>query len=534
MKTLAGLSSLLTISLALMSTAASAHRPLPGEAGHYGPVLAPYRKAPPTSGTWRSLTNQFPGNQPDTALLMTDGTVMMHDFCASNWYRLTPDVTESYVNGTWNEMHAMASSYTPAYFASAVLPDGRLIVNGGEYNGSSCGAVWTTAGALYDPVANSWTSVSAPSGWSSIGDAASVVLQNGTYLLQNCCSTQDALASISGTTVTWTITGSGKSDSNDEEGWTLLPSGEVLTVDTNSDLGQDSPSEIYFDTTGSWYKTTGAAKNVLVDPVAQEIGPAVLRPNGAVFQIGANSCGAAGCKGYTGIYDEAEGTWSAGPTFPKISGSYYDTADGPAAILPDGNVLVQASPSYSCLYKGKPSPYCSPSHFFEYNGSKLIRVNEPADAPKVASYEGRMLVLPSGNILWSHILGGANGVEVYSPSGHVNSSWLPTLSSLSTTTLVRGTTGYSATGTQFQGVSDGAAYGDDAQMATNFPLVRIQSIASGHYCFARTHAFGATQTKFDMPPVTPPVWQLPCEAGFSKLQIVVQGLLSKPMTVSVL
>ncbi len=28
----------------------------------------------------------------------------------------------------------MPSNYVPLYFASAVLPDGKLIVNGGEYN----------------------------------------------------------------------------------------------------------------------------------------------------------------------------------------------------------------------------------------------------------------------------------------------------------------------------------------------------------------------------------------------------------------
>jgi len=532
--------SLLAISLALASTAASAHRPLPGQAGHYGRELAPYRTAPPTSGTWTRLTgnSQFPGVSPDTSLLMTDGTVLMHDSCTPYWYRLTPDVTESYVHGSWNLMSDGEYPYAPLYFASAVLNDGRMIVNGGEYvydyGTNKCAAVWTTAGALYDPVANTWTSVSAPSGWTSIGDAASVVLPNGTYMLQDCCSTEDAIASISGTTVTWTITGSGKSDSNDEEGWTLLPSGEVLTVDTNSDLGQDSPSEVYLYTTGSWYKTAGVAKNILVDPAAHEIGPAVLRPNGAVFQVGANSCGAAGCKGYTGIYDESAGTWSAGPIFPKISGYYYDTSDGPAAILPDGNVLVQASPAYSCLdKKGNPSQFCSPSHFFEYNGSKLVRVNEPADAPNIASYEGRMLVLPSGNILWSSDNKYDVDVEVYSPRGRPNASWLPTIAYVSNTTLTRGASDYSATGTQFQGVSNGAAYGDDAQMATNFPLVHIKNKATGHICFARTHDFNATETYFDMPAVNPPVWQQPCETGASQLQIVANGLLSTPVNVTV-
>ena len=54
-----------------------------------------------------------------------------------------------------------ASSYGPLYFASAVLPDGRYIIEGGEYNNGN--DAWTKLGAIYDPVANTWTSVTPPS-----------------------------------------------------------------------------------------------------------------------------------------------------------------------------------------------------------------------------------------------------------------------------------------------------------------------------------------------------------------------------------
>ena len=82
---------------------------------------------------WQKLTNQ-PTFQTDTALLLTDGTVMMHEYCEPNWWRLTPDNTGSYLNGTWSQLASMPSDYGPLYFASAVLPDGRVIVEGGEYN----------------------------------------------------------------------------------------------------------------------------------------------------------------------------------------------------------------------------------------------------------------------------------------------------------------------------------------------------------------------------------------------------------------
>ena len=171
--------------VALLPAAALAERPLhPG--GHVGPMLPPYTGAPASvSGTWTVLASAFPGSSPDTALLMTDATVLMHDACTSNWYRLTPDATGGYVNGTWHAAGPMPSGYAPLYFASSVLPDGRLMMNGGEYNTTSCNAVWTKLGALYDPVADSWTAVPAPTHWSNVGDAASVVLPTGGDMLQD-------------------------------------------------------------------------------------------------------------------------------------------------------------------------------------------------------------------------------------------------------------------------------------------------------------------------------------------------------------
>ncbi|MGA8307296.1 MAG: hypothetical protein WB723_16600, partial [Candidatus Acidiferrales bacterium] len=54
-----------------------------------------------------------------------------------------------------------------------------------------------------------------------------------------------------------TQTGSNKFDVNDEEGWTLLPNGKVLTVDAYVPVGipyipDGTNSEIYNPKTGSW------------------------------------------------------------------------------------------------------------------------------------------------------------------------------------------------------------------------------------------------------------------------------------------
>ncbi len=97
-------------------------------------------------------------------LLESNGTVLVHDEPDNNvtggtnqWWKLTPGPKGSYINGTWSKIASMPTSYTPLYFASAILPDGRMIVEGGEYIGEN--AVWSNKGAIYNPVTNSWRSV---------------------------------------------------------------------------------------------------------------------------------------------------------------------------------------------------------------------------------------------------------------------------------------------------------------------------------------------------------------------------------------
>src|SRR5207249_7502882 len=52
-----------------------------------------------------------------------------------------------------------------------------LVVIGGEYNFGS--PAWTNQGAIYDPIADIWTSLDHPAGWDSVGDAQCAVMPDG-------------------------------------------------------------------------------------------------------------------------------------------------------------------------------------------------------------------------------------------------------------------------------------------------------------------------------------------------------------------
>ncbi|MGO9127827.1 MAG: hypothetical protein ACLP6G_23410 [Terriglobales bacterium] len=456
--------------------------------------------------TWQALKHQ-PTFTAGVALLLTDGTVMVQDAGNQDWWRLTPDIHASYVNGTWTQLASLPAGYSPLYFSSAVLADGRVIVEGGEYNFFS--PVWTNLGAIYDPLTNTWASMTPPTAWANIGDAQSVILPNGVYMQANALNTQQAV--LNSSTLTWTEVGTGKKDRFDEEGWTLLPDGTVLTVDA-----LDAPNaEKYIATTGEWI----SAGNTIVrleDPSSEEIGPAVLRPDGTAF--------ATGGTGNTAIYTPPTnplqpGTWAVGPMFPNITGEgQLDIADGPAALLPDGNVLCAASPGI----------FNTPVHMYEFNGSTLTEVPATPNSVNDSSYNDTMLELPTGQILMTDQ---SNDVEIYTPSGTANPAWAPRITSFPAT-LVRGQT-YTISGKRFNGMSQGAAYGDDAQMATNYPIAVIYDKMTKNVYFARTHnhssmavASKATvSTEIDIPAGAQP--------GASYLFVVANGILSNPVSVTV-
>ncbi|MGB8769950.1 MAG: hypothetical protein WCC92_10065, partial [Candidatus Korobacteraceae bacterium] len=458
---------------------------------------------------WQPLTNRatFPAG---AMALLTDGTVLVHQeqSGAGNWYKLTPDNTGSYVNGTWTQIASLPAGYAPLYFSIAVLTDGRTIIEGGEYNNGS--QDWTNKGAIYDPLRNTWTSVTPPSGWSGIGDAPNVVLANGTYMQANTLTTQAAL--LNQITLAWTATGAGKYDIYDEEGLTLMPNGNLLDVDTY--VSPDNPNgtnyEIYNASAGTW-SVAGQTPVQLWDSCggSHELGPAVLRPDGTIFQTGANGCGA----GHTATYNTNTGTWTVGPDFPDN----LDIADGPAALLPTGNVLMMTSPGI----------FQTGSVFFEWDGTSLNQVPGPPNAASDSSYYGKMLVLPTGQIMFTDF---STDIEIYTPTGSGNPAWAPTVLPSTNFRLLRGTPAL-VYGTQFNGQSQACAYGDDYQCATNYPLVRLTNQSTGHVFYAKTHNFstmgvqtGSTlvSTEFDVP--------IQMETGETNLQVVTNGIASNTIT----
>jgi len=457
--------------------------------------------------TWTSI--KAPAAEGVAPMLqLRDGRILVQGTDNYNFfYILSPDAKGSYENGTWSVGYSLPSGYGPLYYGGSVFLDGKtVIVEGGEYNFGN--SVWTNLGAIGTYTFNgpiTWVSNSPPSGWGTIGDAESILMANGQYMQSNCCTNQNAI--YCGPSC-WTATGSVHQSSNDESGFTALPGGKVLTVDTKTACSSSMSSELYDYNTGTW--TCGPTTPVkLYNSGDEELGAAVLMYNGKVVQFGGNVVA-------TAVYDPVANTWSAGPTPPNS----LDQADGPAALEPNGKVLAMLSPG---LFE-------TGCHFVEYdpsNNSLALTVDSP-QCPADSSYYGHLMILPTGQIASADF---ANQIYLYNPASGVAAGVAPTIIPASNAYL-GGSKNNILYGIQLNGLTDNNAYGDDYQAATSYPLIRFTD-SNNNVWYGLTHddsnhsiARGnISYTKFDLNPAMPP--------GTYTMQVVTNGIGSNTVTVKI-
>ncbi len=600
-----------------------------GGAGIASAAPAPQCNANPVNGpvtcaTWVPLTNQptFLNRPNDCAAfhnancssgvsskgfpanfsLLTDGRVLIEGFAQDNsgngsviMFTLTPDITGSYQNGTLTPVAPLPAGYTPNDFGSAVLPDGRVIYVEGEYNDPlHQNFALTDQCAIYDPVADTWTSVPAPTFFTNlwpavppnvggflppffpyprypspftstiahpIGDAQTVVLANGTLMMADKLSKQAALfhpeyLSTNDPNLIWTETGTAtKYDLNSEESWVLLPNGKVLTMDMYLDyeaglppIGSLKPpfppspprintltaenTELYDPVTGQW-SSAGSISPSLVSFPVDEIGPSVLRPDGTVLTEGVQVIfGPNGWIASTWLYNATTNQWTPAPPLPTFQSpfTFLYFGDVGAALLPNGNVLESASPLTFIPFPNAPAPSFSSTRFYEFDGSQYIEQPKTPNAQLGRTGGLVYLILPTGEILASDL---TTDLELYRPAnrGH-DPAWEPVIKSVKS--HVKPGRSYVIRGVLFNGMSQGAMYGDEFQTATNYPLVRITNLNTGHVFYNRTHDHSfmgvAAKTKpvhttFDVP--------LSQETGPSKIEVVANGIPSQPICIIV-
>ena len=236
---------------------------------------------------------------------------------------------------------------------------------------------------------------------SCFGDDPSILVPGRKILAGNLLGPETYLYSLSDNAFTASGTKVYK-DSSDEEGWAVLPSGQILNYDLFQSIAANTGyAEKYTPSTGLWTSISpadGTARGtlpVLSDPeVGFELGPILRLLDGRMLVIGANQ--------HTALYTPSSNTWAPGPdmradlTGPggTISKALFGADDAAAAILPNGHVYLTADAG--------PNPI-SPNAMTKA-GSAAVTLPTTAGLQStwsVAQADGKHTTIPSGTVIYS-------------------------------------------------------------------------------------------------------------------------------------
>ncbi|MFO0826817.1 MAG: hypothetical protein U0572_01600 [Phycisphaerales bacterium] len=457
-----------------------------------------------SAGTWLPVAANAPVANAGVALLLSDGSVMVlgdgagGDGVGDVWHKLTPDSHGSYVNGTWSAIAPMPNSRE--YFSSQVLMDGRVYVSGGEYGSGNAKT------EIYDPVTNTWFVAANPNG--IVSDANSEMLPDG-RVLQALVTGDLKKTRIYDPVANTYVNGPTCIGIHNESVWLKLDDDSILFVDRG-----DTTSERFVPAMNAWI---GAGKTPvqLYDPWGLETGAALRLPDGRAFFIGSPNT--------TAYFQPGNGRtpskWIAGPVPPNGSGA----PDAPMAMLVDGRILCALSPA--------PTPsehFPSPTTFYEFDyiTNTFTALTAPGGGASLndPSFVFCFLALPDGTVLCTRQ--GSPSYYVYVPDGAPLAIGKPVVTSV----VKHGAATFALAGTGFNGISEGASYGDDWQMNTNYPIARLTSANGSEVRYARTFNWNSTgvatgslvtTTKMTLPPSTPP--------GQYSLVVVANGIASDPV-----
>ena len=364
---------------------------------------------------WKRITDAPAA--PQTMVLLTNGDVMtltsdrgpnltMPD-CSQVWMRLSPDEIGDYSNGSWRFTTPM--SIPRLFFASNIVRDTRLIVLGGEYSGTGLPKKVTRTGEAYDLASDTWAPI-APHPEAQFGDDPTMLL-DGDRILAGSLFTRNTWI-YHYLDDSWEENPIPKvyNDRSDEETWVKLPGGRILNYDLFQSIriADGQFAEIFDPVANEWQPTSpsdgtaaGFIPQLSVTQIGSELGGALQTPRRMKRRNGSEEIFYIGATGHTAIYNPARNEWRSGPDIlgdaNGITG-LFGSDDAPSAALPTGQIIFAADAG---PILGTFSP---PTRLFIYDPelSVMTQLSTPFDSHlnTIASYETRLLVLPTGQILY--------------------------------------------------------------------------------------------------------------------------------------
>ena len=452
---------------------------------------------------WKRITD--PPAAPQNMVVLTNGDVMtltsdrgpnstMPDR-SQVWMRLSPDATGDYSNGSWRFTAPM--SIPRLFFASNILRDTRLLVLGGEYSGTGLPQNWTRTGEIYDPASDTWAPI-APHPEVQFGDDPTMLL-DGDRILAGSLFTRNTWI-YHYLDDSWEQNPLPKvyNDISDEETWVKLPGGRILNYDLfqSTRIPDGQFAEIFDPVTNEWQSASpsdgtagGFIPQLSGSQIGFELGGALQTPRRMKRRNGSEEIFYIGATGHTAIYNPLHNEWRSGPDIVGDANGInglFGADDAPAAALPTGQIIFAADAG---PIRG--GTFFAPTRLFIYDPelNAVSQLSTPFDSHlnTIASYETRLLVLPTGQILYGDMLSGE--MWVFTGDGTLPGALRPKVDDV--VLGPEGSNSFTVIGRKLNGASAGSSYGDDVESDENFPVVYLTT-KDGSVFYATTSFWSNT------------------------------------------
>ena len=454
----------------------------------------------PSTGNWTATNSMNDPRAYHTATMLPNGKVLVvggtydgvHPRATAELY----DPSISPATGTWaaaNSLNNAREEHT-----ATLLPNGTVLVAGG-YGSSG----YLSSAEVYElivlPGRSYW-------GWKLTGPLnnerayhTATLLTNGKVLVAGGATdyvTYGDAQLYDPATGTWTATGSMTAASSSHTA-TLLPNGKVLVAGGEDNSGNRlSRAELYDPASGTW-TATGSMNNARAGHTA------TLLSNGKVLVAG--GYGSSGLLSSAELYDPATGAWTATGSMNNIRANHT------ATLLPNGNVLVAGG--YNSGGSLSSAEYYNPS----------IGVWKTTGSLATARAYHTATLLPNGNVLVAGGYGSSlfSSAELYDVGLGFSASWQPLISTC-TSPLNLGSS-LTLTGWKFRGISEGSGGNSCQDSPADYPLVQLRSLANDQTVFLNSTNWSTNSVTTGIVTNFPP--------GYAMATVFVNGI---PSTGSIL
>lgn len=302
---------------------------------------------------------------------------------------------------TWAATAAMNTARSEG--SSAMLPDGRVLINGGS-NGSTI----NQSTEVYSPASGAWTTTGTANvaRFDTTADFTLPVLPDGRVLMAGGYGASSSLSLASAETFdpqagTWTTVGA-MSQARASYAWTILPDGRVMVAGGSLNSGGSAATattEIFNPKTNQW--AAGPAMS------AARYNPAFATlPDGRFLVVG-------GANGTTflssaEIYNPQTNAWTSAGSLAAPR-AYIGNA---ASVLDTGRVVVGHGGASSGVATDNTDIYDPATNTWSAGSTSTM-----------AAWQGSQILLPSGRALWIGGLAGSTPTPATETRDETTGNW---------------------------------------------------------------------------------------------------------------